>query len=230
MVNSTASYNKFCDWVQNDLSKDRLLVNRKIFGVVLWCLILPMIMTTLLYMIRKLQLIDLERYTDFFIFLPPLVYVLFSLWPTLRDMPRVFKKGGFVALLEDSQREVKWREETTLRLMSDLKFTQTEWKWLEFHLKNDLDRIRDHNRYLTILAGVVLFFMFQFLDFGSSADIAFDKIEPQIMVRVWIDQFAQWSVQFFSVMVFSSLFYLSGLQFHRHLVRYWVCVQRISLE
>jgi hypothetical protein len=49
MVNVTQSYEKFCSWVQSDISKDRVLVNRKILSVVVWCLLLPGLITILLY-------------------------------------------------------------------------------------------------------------------------------------------------------------------------------------
>jgi hypothetical protein len=50
------------------------------------------------------------------------------------------------------------------------------------------------------------------------------------MVKAWVEQFSQWGIQIFSVLLFSALFYLSGLQFQRYLQRYWVCVQRVAHE
>ena len=225
-VKMKTEYSQFAQWVQEDLKKDRVLVNRKVFSVVLWCLILPALISMTLYGLRKYLIIDQVRYADGIVFLPPFAYSLYSLWPTLRELPRVFHKGGIGALLEESMREVEWREKTVNKLNSDLKFTAKEWKLISFHLQHDIERMKDQNRYLTILTGVVLFFMFQFLDLGSSGDIV-REAGATGLVKNWVDQFSQWSIQVFSLFLFSALFYLSGLQFQKYLTRYWVCVKRI---
>ena len=114
------TYEEFVAWVQNDMKKDRFLVNRKIFSVVLWCLILPSVLLMVLFALRKYQWIGPMRYADLMIFLPPFTYALYSIWPTIRDIPKVFKKGGLNALLDESAKEVDWREKTSAKLKSDL--------------------------------------------------------------------------------------------------------------
>jgi hypothetical protein len=199
-------------------------VNRKVFSVVLWCLILPAIVTMILYALRKYQFVPVMRYTDTIIFLPAFFYALYSLWPTIRDLPQVFKKGGLGALLDESVREVEWRERIAAKMETDLRFTPKEWSTIEFHLQKDIQRMGDQNRYMTILTAVVLFLMFQFLDLGGSPDIVMEA-GPAGLMKAWVDQFSQWSVQVFSLILFSALFYLSGLQFQRYLGRYAVCVE-----
>jgi hypothetical protein len=226
MKQSTLPYHQFVAWVQLDMNKDRVIVNRKVFSVVLWCLILPIFLSFVLYGLRKYQVFGGFRYADNFIFLPPFVYALYSLWPTLREVPRVFKRGGLGAMLESSAKEVEWRENTVQRLHQEVRLTPKEWKGVSFHLENEITRLHEQNRYMTILSTVVLFFMFQFLDLGGNADTPIE-IGPAGMVRAWVDQFSQWGIQIFSVLLFSALFYLSGLQFQRYLHRYWVCVQRV---
>jgi hypothetical protein len=215
-------------WVQADMKKDRVSVNRKVFSVVLWCLILPTVIALALYGLRRLQWIEPIRYLDTVLFLPPFLYALYSIWPTIRELPRVFKKGGVGAILDESLREVQWREATAAKLETELKLTSQEWKAISFHLRNDIDRVVDQNRYMTILTAVVLFFMFQFLDLGSTGEIVLEA-GPTGMIKAWVDQFSQWSIQVISLILFSALFYLSGLQFERYLTRYWVCVQRLLM-
>ncbi len=227
MVNAIPQiYEQFSSWIKLDVNRDRAITNRKILSVAVWCLILPIFLTLIAFLNRKFFQFNIDRYTDDIIFFPPLVYVLISLWPTLRDLPRVFKKGGFVALVEDSQREVEWREKTSLQMNADLRFGKNEWTLVSFHLKHELDRMRDQNKYMTILTGAVLFLMFQFLDLGGNSDMV-RAVGAQAMVRGWVEQFAQWSYQFFSLLLFTALFYLSGTQYRRNLLRYLVCVDRI---
>ncbi len=229
MKSVQGAYLKFVLWIQLDLKKDRVMVNRKVFSVVLWCLLLPAILSMVIYGLRKYAIVDQVRYADGIIFLPPFFYALYALWPTLRDLPRVFHKGGIGALLDESAREVEWREKTAQQLQSDLKFTDKEWSLICFHLQQDIERMREQNKYLTVLTGVVLFFMFQFLDLGGNADVI-REAGPAGLVKAWVDQFTQWGVQLLSLFLFSSLFYLSGLQFQRYLMRYWVCLKRMTFK
>jgi hypothetical protein len=223
------AYQQFVSWVQMDMNKDRVLVNRKVFSVVLWCLIFPVILSLIIYGLRKYQIVATFRYFDTLIFLPPFLYALYSLWPTLRALPRVFRKGGLGAMLEESAKEVEWREQTATRMQLEVRLTSREWQAVSFHLKQEISRLNDQNRYMTILSTVVLFFMFQFLDLGGGVDGPVEA-GPGGMVKAWVDQFSQWGVQVFSLFLFSALFYLSGLQFQRYLQRYWVCVQRVAQD
>ena len=227
MKSSSHAYQQFVFWVQTDMNKDRVMVNRKVFSVVLWCLILPAILSLVIYALRKYQLIGVLRYLDTVLFMPPFLFALYSLWPTIKNVPRVFKKGGLGAMLEESAKEVEWREGTALRLEKEVKLTPKEWQAVSFHLHHEISRLNDQNRYMTILSTVVLFFMFQFLDLGGAPEVM-HEVGPAGMVKSWVDQFSQWGVQIFSLILFSALFYLSGLQFQRYLHRYWVCVKRLS--
>jgi len=229
MTPALKSYEQFVNWVQNDMKKDRFLVNRKIFSVVLWCLILPSLILIVLFALRKYQWIGNVRYADLIIFLPPFAYALYSLWPTIREVPKVFRKGGLNALLDESLKEVEWREKTSTKMKDELKLTPKEWDLVAFHLRADLQRMTQQNRYMSILACVVLFFMFQFLDLGAGNEVVLDAGAANL-VKAWVDQFSQWSVQVFSLALFSSLFYLSGLQFQRYLNRYLVCIERVQMD
>ena len=222
------AYQQFVNWVQKDMNKDRVIVNRKVFSVVLWCLILPIILSLCVYGLRKYQiLVGPFHYLDTFIFLPPFSYALYSLWPTLRDLPRVFRKGGLGAMLEGSAKEVEWREKTAARIQTEIQLTPKEWQVVSFHLEQEMVRLQDQNRYMTILSTVVVFFMFQFLDLGGAIETPLEAT-PTALIKVWVAQFSQWGIQIFSLTVFAALFYLSGLQFQRYLLRYWVCLKRVS--
>ena len=229
MKQAFLAYQQFVSWVQMDMNKDRVIVNRKVFSVVLFCLILPVFLSLVLYGLRKYQLIASFHYMDTFIFFPPFLYALYSLWPTLKAVPRVFRKGGLGAMLEESAKEVEWREKTATRMQLEVKLTPKEWDAVSFHLQQEITRLNEQNRYMTILSTVVLFFMFQFLDLGGGMDMPVEA-SPTGMVKAWVDQFSQWGVQVFSLFLFSALFYLSGLQFQRYLQRYWVCVKRVTQD
>ena len=222
-------YQQFVQWVQADMSKSREIVNRKVFSVVLWCLLLPTLVSMILYALKKYRLVETLRYTDTILFLPPFLYALYSLWPTLKAIPRVFKKGGLGAMLEESAKEVEWCETMAVRMQKEIKLTKKEWSTVSFYLNQEISRIDQQNKYMTILSTVVLFFMFQFLDLGGSPDFVHEA-GPTGMIRMWVDQFSQWGLQIFSLLLFSVLFYLSGLQFQRYLHRYWVCVKRIESD
>ena len=223
----TEAYGQFVKWVQDDMKRERVMINRKVFSVVLWCLILPAVLSLVLYGLRKFQIVQLIRYFDAILFLPPFLYAIFSLWPTLRDLPRVFRIGGLGALLEESLREVEWRENTSFRLQNEVKLTYREWNLIEFHLEQDIRRLRAQNRYMTVLAAVVLFFMYQFLDLGGGVEIIPER-GPIGVFSIWVEQFSQWGAQVLAIGLFTSLFYLSGTQLQKHLVRYQTCVKRLS--
>ena len=221
------AYQQFIQWVQEDLNQHRLMVNRKVFSVVFWCLVLPAVMSLVLYGLKKFQIVNDVRQFSVIVFTPPFLYALYSIWPTFRDIPRVFKKGGIGATLEESVREVEWREQVVQRLSQEVRLTAREWRLVEFHLEREIDRMRMQNRHMTALSGVVLFFMFQFLDLGSLPEEV-NGAGAGELVRSWVEQLSQWGGQVFSLLLFSTLFYLSGTQIHRYLERYRVCVERLG--
>lgn len=221
------AFEQFSNWIQEDMSKDRLVMNKKILNVVFWCLILPSVLTVLLFAIRKFQFFALDRYFDYIVFFPPFVYVIVSIWPTLREIPRAFKRGGLSAHLEEAKREVNWRENCVHRMKDSLLFNPNEWRNIYFHLKNEIERAKEQNRYMTVLSGSVLFLMFQFLDLGATESASPVVESPAQLVELWVTQFSQWGVQFFSLILFVALFYLSGAQFQRVLSRYLVSVEKI---
>jgi len=229
LKSSHYAYQQFIQWVQEDMNKDRLLVNRKVFSVVFWCLVLPAILSLVIFGVRKFQLIENLHYVGIILFLPPFIYALYSIWPTLRDLPKVFKKGGLGAILDEGSKEVEWKEHVVVRLRQEVRLTPKEWKLVAFHLEHEIRRLKSQNRYMTILSTVVLFFMFQFLDLGGTAEVIRQQ-GPSGLMNMWVEQLSQWGGQIFSLILFSALFYLSGTQIQKHLERYRVCVDRIAAE
>ncbi|NDG85278.1 MAG: hypothetical protein EBX52_09630 [Proteobacteria bacterium] len=227
MKANSVVYSRFVKWVQDDMNKARITVNRKVFSLVLWTLVIPALIAMMVYALRRFQIVPTARIVDSLLFLPPFAYAMVSLWPALRDIPRTFKIGGLGAMLEESDREVEWREETSSRLFREIPLTPAEWRLIEFHLEEDLDRMRAKNRYLAILAGAVLFFMFQFLDLGGTVDAPQER-GPMGVFMVWADQFSLWAGQLSSILLFAALFYLSGIQLQKHLIRYQSCVKRLA--
>jgi hypothetical protein len=221
-------YSKFVKWVQEDMNKTRDLVNRKVFSLVLWCLVIPAILSLAMYGLRKFQIFIAFRYVDLVLFLPPFLFTIFYLWPTFRDLPRVFRMGGLGSLLEESSVEVRWSEDTAARMSKELPLTQGEWKVVSFHLSEQIKRMESKNRYLSSLVAVVLFFMYQFLDIGGGIE---EVQETGVLgvFKTWVEQISQWGAQIFGIILFSLLFYLSGLQLQKHLVRYEGCVKRLVL-
>ena len=219
MSQHSVAYGRFVKWVQEDMNKARITVNQKVFSLVLWSLVLPAGFSVILYGLRKFQIVPPTRIVDSLLFLPPFLYAMVSLWPTLRDLPRTFRIGGL---------GVEWREEIAARLLRDISLTRNEWRLIEFHLDEDIERMRAKNRYLAVLAGAVLFFMYQFLDLGGGSIEGPHERGPMGVFMVWVDQFSQWGGQLSAIILFSSLFYLSGIQLQKHLIRYLVCVRRLA--
>ncbi len=227
MKQHSDSYSRFVSWVQRDMTQARSLVNRKVFSVVLWCLVMPMVISFLLRGIRLLDLPMPIRFPESVLLLPAFLYALVALWPTLRDLPRVIRIGGLGVLLEESRSEVEWIETTASRLRQEIPLTAKEWKLIEFHLSEDIERMSSKNRYLSVLTAVVLFFMYQFLDSDVGGVLPAGDGPMGVFVN-WVDQFSQWGTQLLAILLFSALFYLSGVQLQRYLVRYRVCVKRLA--
>jgi hypothetical protein len=209
------------------MTKARSLVNRKVFSVVLWCLVMPVAISLLLRGLRLLEVPMPLRFSESVLFLPAFLYALVSLWPTLRDLPRVFRLGGLGVLLEESRNEVEWIEETVSRLRREIPLTAREWRLIDFHLTEDIGRMSSKNRFLSVLSAVVLFFMYQFLDTEGAGWLPPEN-GPMGVFMVWVDQFSQWGTQLVAILLFSALFYLSGVQLQKHVVRYQVCVKRLA--
>jgi hypothetical protein len=209
------------------MAKARSVVNRRVFSVVLWCLVMPVAISLSLRGLRLLEVGMPVRISESILFLPAFLYALVSLWPALRDLPRVFRIGGLGVLLEESRDEVAWVEETVSRLRSEIPLTAKEWSLIEFHLSEDVGRMSSKNRYLSILSAVVLFFMYQFLDSDVGGGIAPENGAMGVFMA-WVDQFSQWGTQLFAILLFSALFYLSGIQLQKHVIRYQVCVKRLA--
>ncbi len=211
------------------MSNTRNLVNRKVFGLVLWCLVIPAILSIAMYGLRKFQILTTLRYVDTILFLPPFLFTVFYLWPTFRDLPRVFRMGGLGSLLEESAGEVRWSEETTLRMSQELPLTPSEWKVISFHLSEQIKRMESKNFYLSSLVAVVLFFMYQFLDIGGGVEGVPEEGVLGVF-KTWVEQISQWGAQVFGIILFSLLFFLSGYQLQKHLIRYETCVRRLALN
>jgi hypothetical protein len=69
------AYEEFVKWVQEDMRKARLMVNRKVFSVVFWCLVLPAVLSYVLFGLRKFQVVQVDRYADMILYLPPMVFI-----------------------------------------------------------------------------------------------------------------------------------------------------------
>jgi hypothetical protein len=137
--------------------------------------------------------------------------------------------GGVDAILQESSREVLWREQTADRLQREVQLSPREWRIIAFHLDQDIQRLNSQNRYMTVLTAVVFFFMYQFLDLGGGGEIIHERGAMGVFTG-WVDQFAQWGTQIFAILLFSTLFYLSGIQLQKYLVRYEACVRRLGMN
>jgi predicted PurR-regulated permease PerM len=72
--------------------------------------------------------------------------------------------------------------------------------------------------------------MYQFLDLGSTGIESSHGSTPMGQFMSWVEQFSQWGIQIFSIGLFTVLFYLSGRQLHKHLIRYETCVKRLARD
>jgi hypothetical protein len=230
-------YQSFIEFVKRDIQGERRLMNRRIFGVFLWCFVIPAILTLGFVLGLRLGTIPLRfgHYADWIIVAFPVAYTLHVLsFDLLREIPTAYRRGGVAATLGRAFEEARWRERVCDDLRAQLLLPSADhphsrrhWAWLVKTFDTDLVNLQHRTRYLTALAGSVFFLLLKGLDF---LDLPTPMAHPSGYILGWFESSSSNVAQFTGLALFLVLLYLSGNQAYVSLSRYLHCLELIEVE
>ena len=224
-------YRTFTEFVANDLQRERTKTNRRMFGVFLWCFLVPTLLAAVLILMMRFGVIPREykRYLDWLILIFPVCYSLYILSSeVLIGIPFVFKRGGMANSVAQAYRDSQWRDRVCEGLRGGLRAGRAEWTWICANYRIDLNNLHARNKYLTGLAGAVFFLLIRGIDYLGEGQ------EEKVMwvrnpVFGWMETGNDWS-PIVGLVLFLTLFYLSGNQSHQTLSRYLDCAELMRLD
>ena len=208
-------YRQFLEVVGSESRRERIAVNRRMLGVVLWCLVAPLFVALVGVLLIKFQVVPRRSrgWFDLATLLVPAVYAgRFLVHELLREAPKAMRGGGIANLLGQFASQHEWRDATSELLRSKVGASGQEWAWISTQFSNDLEQLRSRNRYLTALAGAVFFLINQGLD-AILEDVPSAGSEPM-----------QWT----ALGMVLVLLYFSGSQVHDGLKRYLRCAETLA--
>ncbi len=208
-------YSEFLEFVRQETQKERSAVSRRMFNVVLWCFLIPAFVAFVVILLVNFRILPhvMRGYLDWILLSFPIFYVINVLSSeVLKDLPLLLKKGGMTNTLNHAQKEGKWRERICEEMPKKIRADFLEWKWIQKNYKTDLDNLLSRIRFLTVLAGAVFFMIVKGID--SFFDVT--KLTTNSDSSEWI-----------GLSLFLLLFYLSGNQNYRSLLRFSDCVELI---
>jgi hypothetical protein len=224
-------YRSFVEFVRADVQRERMLVNRRMFNVFLWCFVLPaMVSVTLLLLVKAGILPRSARgYLDWLVLIFPVFYSLYILSSeVLAEIPASFRRGGISSTLGQAVKESEWRERVCDSLKRSLDIKQDEWSWLISSFRADLEHMRYRNKYMTALAGAVFFLIMQGID--SMTDAGGDTKVTMVRSSIgWVETSSYDLTSVVSLLLVLVLLYLSGNQTYYSLVRYLDCAELLSM-
>jgi hypothetical protein len=221
-------YKAFTEFVGRDIQSERKLANRRMFGVFLWCFMVPAFFTFSFVLGLKLGYIPLRygRYADWIIVVFPVAYSVYILsFDLIRELPTAYRRGGVAANLARGYEDARWRT----RVCTELKpmYVQKQWPWLIKTFYIDLMNLQHRTRYLTALAGAVFFLLMKGLDFF---DLAEPMPHPSGYILGWFESSSSNAAQFTGLALFLVMLYLSGNQVYHSLARYLSCLELVEVE
>ncbi len=215
--NVTELYARFLRAIEQENSKDRFLSAKRMRTFFFWCLGVPLVVflaATILIRVGAFPS-SLRGALGWILILFPVLYSVFFLFSeVIRDAPRVLRLGGVGNVLGQFEREQLWRQAVTDQLRSQVGGVPAQWMEITRLFRADLDSLRDRYRYLSVLSGAVFFFLMTGLDVLEDLPRATTAADGPL--------------GYFSLLVFSLLFYLSGTQSVRILSRFLPCAESLS--
>ena len=160
-------YQAFHEFIRREAQRERTTVNRRMWYVLLWCLIVPTGASALLLALVQLGALaeSARGYVNWLFLLSPIGYSVYFLGSeVLREAPRAFRRGGVATTLAQFARETDWRLSVAERLQAAVPARSEDWHWLLTNYRMDLNNFQYRNRYLTALSGAVFFLIMQGLD------------------------------------------------------------------
>jgi len=221
----------FIEFIGTDIQRERQDVNKRMFSVLLWCFVMPALLSiTLILLIRFGVIPRAARLSlDWIILLFPVSYSLYVLSSeVLVQIPMTVRRGGIVSTLGQSVKEGVWRERVCEAMKRTIHAGPEDWKWLVLSFKMDLKKMRYRTGYLTALAGAVFYLLLQGIDLVGEEESQVTWIKHPL--GGWIESSSNDFSQFVGLGLFLVLFYLSGMQTFHSLMRYLNCAELVMNE
>ncbi len=222
-VVANSDYAAILLWIQEDLRKDRFAVHRRIFMILLWCLILPAIIASLLMVGIRLGWLpaDWKRFLDWVTVMFPAGFALYVfVTEVATGFPAWIRVGGLGGVLKQIQQESEWRASARERVAAKFKLSPSAWLVVAKRYEADLKQVQFRTNFLVGLGSAVFFILLQGLDLASETDPRPLAVEgPKLLIHLvtlWNETFTRIT----SLGIFSVLLYLSGVQMVATLRRY----------
>lgn len=225
-------YLDFIECIRSDIQGERKIANRRMFNVFLWCFLLPGLITGTIILLVKFQLLPrtAARYLDLIVLVFPILYSLYVLSSeVLMEVPAAFRQGGISTSLGQAIKECEWRVKMCESLEKAVAANADDWRWILASFKIDLERIRSRTKYLTALAGAVLFLLMQGIDSIGGSETVTDWSSKNTILG-WFEASSSNLAQFVALGLVLVLLYLSGNQTYYALFRYQNCAELLIFK
>ncbi|MBL7714743.1 MAG: hypothetical protein JNL01_04695 [Bdellovibrionales bacterium] len=225
------AYQQFLEFIRRDSQKDRNAVNRRMLSVFIWCFLIPVLAMTGLNFLVKMGWVPLKAraYSDVVFLIFPVAYSVYFLnAEVVRGLPRLFRQGGLANSLRQADEEDAWREKVVDSMKRTVGGAPETWAWVYQSFRMDLEAMENRTRYLTALAGAVLFLIMQGIDLISDEGrrVVWEK-DP---VMGWVETNSFDTAQYIGLVLFLLLLYLSGMQTVYSLRRYLNCAEIVQSD
>ncbi len=224
-------YRSFIDYIGLHVQRERRSVNRKMFGVVIWCFLLPAIVSATILLLIHFKVFPrtAKSYADWVILVFPVIYSLYILSSeVLSQIPSNMKRGGIVTTLNQATREGEWRRKVLDGMSTNVHASFEEWKWLVLSFKMDLSILRQRTNHLTAVAGAVFFLILHGID-SLGESVTERPANPYVLIE-WVEATSNDISQLVGLVLFLSLLYLSGNQTYHSMLRYLNCAELMVIE
>jgi hypothetical protein len=222
-------YSAFIEFIGNDVQGERRAVNRRMFNVLVWCFILPAMVSLIILTLVKFKWLpgSLRAYVGWLGLIFPVVYSLYILGSeVLYGIPNTFRRGGIATSLTEAHREGVWRERVLESLRRAFPDAQSgDWHWIASSYRMDLEHMHHRTKYLTAMAGAVFYLIMQGID-SLSDESKVTWVKTPLLG--WVENSSFDVAQYVGLAIVLMLLYLSGTQTHRTLTRYLNCVELLD--
>jgi len=229
--NKKALYEKFIEFVANDFQSERHRVNKRMFSVLLWCFLVPALISVVSLLLIKIGMFPrrIRAHLDWVVLIFPLCYSVYILSSeVLAQIPSLFRKGGGAVILGQTIKESGWRVRVSEGMKQTVSASKDDWRWIIANFRMDLSAIQHRNRYLTALAGAVFFLLNQGIDSltDGTEKVTWTKVPAVGLVETSTSDMTQ----FVGLTLFLVILYISGSQTYHSLTRYLNSAELISIE
>lgn len=226
----TDLYQDFLGFVQAHVRKEREPVRRRMYHVLIWCFLLPILSSAILAVLYRLGWVPVQARAiqDWVILLFPVLYSIFFLGRDLsKGIPILYRKGGAASALEQAREQARWREEVIAEIKRSMNFSTEDWRWIRQNFQIDLDLMKFRTKYLTALGGAVFFLIIKGVDYFSDVPVEEAIPSPEFVVS-WVTAVGNQISEIAVTVFFLVMLYLSGTEVSHSFERYLHCVELIE--